>query len=165
MAHPPETRQAIRQAYIFARLDLEAAAAKHGVGYATARRWKTQAAATGDDWDKARAVTSMSANSTATVAQLVLADFLANYQSTMEALRDAEIPALDKAEALSRMADAFTKTMAAVAKASPDMARFAVANELLQDLAAFVRDHQPEHLQAIVDILDPFAVFVAKKYG
>lgn len=165
MAHPPETRQAVRRAYIYDRLDLEAAAAKHEVGYATARRWKTQAAAAGDDWDKARAATSLSAGSTSTVAQLVLSDFLANYQATMEDLRSAEVPAMDKAEALSRMADAFTKTMSAVAKASPEMARFAVANELLQDLAVFVRDQHPEHLQAVIEILEPFGVFIAKKYG
>lgn len=165
MAHPPETRQAVRRAYVYDRLDLEAAAARHEVGYATARRWKTQAAASGDDWDKARAATSLSAGSANTVAQLVLADFMANYQATMEDLRSAEVPAMDKAEALSKMADAFTKTMSAVSKAAPEMARFAVASELVKDLATFTREQHPEHLDAVMDLLEPFGVYVAKKYG
>lgn len=166
MAHDPETRQAARAAYVFQRMSLEAVADRLGIGIATVRRWRTQAAATGDDWDKARAAASLSAEGAGTIAQLVLSDFLTLYQGTVGDLRDdPAIPAMDRAEALSRLADAFTKTMNAVAKASPDLARFAVANELLRDLAGFVREHHPEHMDAVLEIIDPFSTHVAKTYG
>jgi len=147
-------------------MSLDGVADHIGIGVATVRRWRTQAAASGDDWDKARAAASLSAEGAGTIAQLVLSDFLTLYQSTVGDLRDSpEIPAMDRAEALSRLADAFAKTMNAVAKASPDLARYAVATELLRDLAGFVRENHPEHVEAVLEILEPFATHVAKKYG
>jgi len=53
MAHPPEMRSNVRDAYI-SGLDLEMAAGKAGVPYPTARKWKSDAKAEGDDWDKSR---------------------------------------------------------------------------------------------------------------
>jgi phage gpG-like protein len=51
------------------------------------------------------------------IAQIVLADFLVLHQATMEQLKDAgDVAPLEKAEAISRLSDAFHKTMAAVAK-------------------------------------------------
>ncbi|WP_299440191.1 DUF1804 family protein [uncultured Rhodospira sp.] len=166
MAHDPETRQAARSAYVFQRMSLEGAADHLDIGVATVRRWRTQAAASGDDWDRARAAASLSSEGAGTIAQLVLSDFLTLYQATVADLRDnPEIPAMDRAEALSRLSDAFTKTMNAVAKASPDLARYAVATELLRDLAGFTREHYPEHVEAMLELLEPFATHVAKKYG
>lgn len=166
MAHPVETRQAVRAAYVFERLGLEAAADKAGVPYATARRWKARAEGEGDDWDKARAAGALSHGGANTVAQLVLSDFLTLHQTTVEDLTNAgDIEPLKKAEALSRLADAFQKTISAVARAAPELGRYAVATELLKDLAAFVREHHPDRVEALVEILEPFAVHVAKKYG
>jgi hypothetical protein len=100
------------------------------------------------------------------IAQMVLADFLTLHQATMDQLRDErDVPALDKAEAISRLSDAFHKTMAAVAKAAPELGRYAVATELLQLLAVFVRDRFPQHGAAMAEVLEPFAGFVAEKYG
>lgn len=166
MAHPPEKRQEVRSAYVHQRLTLEAAAEKAGVPYGTARRWKTGAEAEGDDWDKARAANSLSHGGANTIAQLVLSDFLVLHQATVDGLTNAEgVAPLDKAMALSRLADAFQKTMAAVSKASPELGRYAVANELLQDLVTFVREEHPDATAFLVEVLEPFAVRVAKKYG
>ncbi|WP_413207984.1 DUF1804 family protein [Rhodospirillum sp. A1_3_36] len=166
MAHDPETREAVRAGYVFQRLTLEQAAGKAGVGLATARRWKSRAAAAGDDWDKARATYSLSGEGASTIAQLVLADFLTMYQATVEAVRDnPNVPAMDRAEMLSRLADAFQKTMSAVAKAAPELGRYAVAGELLGDLATFVAERYPQHMAAVHEIMEPFAVQMARKYG
>jgi len=166
MAYPPEKRQEVRSAYVHQRLTLEAAADKAEVAYATARRWKALAEAEGDDWDKARAANSLSHGGANTIAQLVLSDFLVLHQATVESLNaDAAIPPLKRAEALSRLADAFQKTMAAVSKAAPELGRYAVANELLQDLVTFVREEHPDAVSFLVEVLEPFAVRVAKKYG
>src|SRR3546814_725803 len=97
---------------------------------------------------------------------MILDDYLTLHQATIEDVKAAaEIDPLKKAEVLSRLADAFTKTMSAVAKASPDLGRLAVATELLQDLAAFVREHFPDHAHALVEVLEPFAAEAARKYG
>jgi len=40
MAHPKETRDPLRRAYVFSTMFLELAAIQCGVSFATARRWK-----------------------------------------------------------------------------------------------------------------------------
>lgn len=166
MAHPQESKRIVRDAYVIDKLDLEAAAAKASIPYDTARKWKAAAASSGDDWDKARAAHSLTGAGASTLAQLVLHDFLIMYQATVEGVKDADDMApKDKAETLSRLADAFQKTISAVAKAAPDLGRYAVATELLNDLAAFVASDFPQHRAALVEILEPFGASVARKYG
>jgi len=167
MAHDQETRQAVRNAYVFDRLDLGAAADKHSVSRGTAQRWKNQAAAAGDDWDNARSAASISANGTRMVAEIVLSDFMQAYQKTMELLNDPEtnISAKDRVDYISKMADAFTKTMSAVAKAAPELGQYAVANELMHHLTRFVSENYPQHLEAVLEIMEPFAIEVANEYG
>nr|WP_295832838.1 DUF1804 family protein [uncultured Azospirillum sp.] len=166
MAHPPETRQRLRQAYVYDRLSLEAAADRVGVPLGTARRWKTQAEGEGDDWERARSAASLSSAGAGAVAQIVLQDFLTLHQSvTSEVMDLPKESALAKAEAMSRLADAFTKTMNSVAKAAPDLHRFAVASELLQELAAFVSQRYPQHAAALAEVLEPFALETAQRYG
>jgi hypothetical protein len=166
MAHAQEIKTAVRGSYIYERLSLEQAAAKHDVPVATIRRWKGMAAAVGDDWDKARGAAALSTSGAGMIAQIVLADYLTVHQVTMEQLKEStDIPALDKAEAISRLSDAFHKTMAAVAKAAPDLGRYALATELLQLLAVFVREKFPQHAEALAEVLEPFAGHVAERYG
>lgn len=166
MAHAPEIVDAVRRAYVVERLPLEKAADKAGVPYGTARKMKSRAAAKGDDWDKARAVSVLTQAGSGVVAQMVLTDYLMVHQATMAELAAAtDISPMDKAEAMSRMADAFTKTMAAVAKAAPDLGRYAVASEVVTDFARFVQDRFPEHAAALVEVLEPFAGWLADKYG
>lgn len=166
MAHGEEIKTAVRGSYIFERLSLEAAAAKHNVALGTARRWKSLAGATGDDWDKARGAAALSTSGAGMIAQMVLADFLVLHQATMEQLKEsADVPALDKAEAISRLSDAFQKTMSAVAKAAPELGRYAVATELLQLLAVFVRERFSQHGEALAEVLEPFAAYIAERYG
>lgn len=166
MAHGEDVKTTLRAAYIFDRLPLEAAAEKVGVPLGTARRWKGLAAAQGDDWDKARAAAGLTSAGTGLIAQMILTDFLSLHQATMEQLRsEVDTPAIVKAEAISRLTDAFHKTMSAVAKAAPDLGRYAVATELLQLLAIFVRDRFPQHGAAFAEVLEPFAAHVGDKYG
>ena len=55
--------------------------------------------------------------------------------------------------------------MAAVAKAAPDLGRYAIATELLQDMASFIDEEFSEHRAAFVEILPIFAARIAKKFG
>ena len=79
---------------------MEMAAAKVGVPLGTARRWRGKAEEEGDDWDRARAAHSLSTAGTATVAQMVLSDFITLHLATMEEIKGFESSPLEKAKAL-----------------------------------------------------------------
>lgn len=166
MAHAPETVARVRRLYVHERQPLEEAARLAGVGYATARRWKAAAEEDGDDWDRARSAARLAGDGVQHVAQMILEDYLLLHQATVEAVKaDARISPLDKAEVLSRLADAFTKTMSAVGKASPQLSRLAVATDVLQRLTSFVGSDYPDHATALLEVLEPFAAELAKEYA
>lgn len=166
MAHPPELRAKVRAAYVHDRLPLETAAEKHGIGYATARRWKADAENDGDDWERARSAARLAGDGIRNVAQLMLEDYLTLHQATVDAVKTADnIGPLAKAEVLSRLADAFTKTMAAVGKASPELSRLAVATDVLQRFAAYVGGERPDLVHSLLEVIEPFAAELAKDYG
>lgn len=166
MAKPPETRFELRRLYVYDRLSLEAAADRLGIGTATARRWRTTAEQEGDDWDRARSAARMASDGMQNVAQMILDDYLTLHQAVIEQVKgDSKIEPLAKAEVLSRLADAFTKTMSAVSKASPQLSRLAVATDVLKRLAAYVRDTTPEAGAILLDVLEPFAAELAAEYG
>jgi hypothetical protein len=94
------------------------------------------------------------------------APIAASKVDTIEAVReDVETPAMARAEMLARMADSYSKMTAATAKASPELARFAVATDLLKDLARFVHERFPRHATVVAEILEPFAADIAQRYG
>lgn len=165
MAHSPETRAAVRRSYVYERLPLEAAAERNGVAYNTVRRWKRAAQAEGDDWDRARAAARMAQGGLGEVTQQVLEDFSQLFQSTIEQIRDGEHDGISKAEALSRLSDAYTKTMAAAAKGSPEIGRLAVALDVLERLAQYVHQHYPQHATALATVLEPFGDELSQAYG
>ena len=166
MAHPPELHAKVRASYVHDRLPLETAAEKHGIGYATARRWKSEAENDGDDWERARSAARLSGDGIRNVAQLMLEDYLTLHQATVDAVKSADnIGPLAKAEVLSRLADAFTKTMSAVGKASPELSRLAIATDVIQRLAEYTEADFPQHIAAIVEIIEPFAAELAKEFG
>ncbi len=49
MAHSPETKRALRSAYVHQSLTLEIAAERSDISLGTATRWKREAKAEGDD--------------------------------------------------------------------------------------------------------------------
>ena len=131
--HAPEKRAIVRAGYVFSRQPLGVAAAAAEVSIATARRWKAEAEHGGDDWDKARSVAVLADSGRATIVQGVITDYLSLHQATIEQLKDAEsVSALERAEALSRLADAFGKVMSAAGKASPEMGRLATATDVMR---------------------------------
>lgn len=165
MAHGPETRAAVRAAYVHQALPLGEAAKRAGISEAVARQWKAKARRGGDDWDKARAVSYMSGQGSDTVLMSVLESIVTLTQTTLADLQVAEIAPLDRAEAISRLVDAYHKTAAAVAKTSPRLDKLALAMEILERLAEFVRAQHPQHGPALLAVLEPFGAEMAKHYG
>lgn len=166
MAHPPESRSALRAAYVYDRLGMETAADKAGVSIATARRWKREAETEGDDWDRARSAARLAGDGNAVLMQMILDDYLTLHQATVEAVKaDAEVTPIQKAEIISRLADAFTKTMAAVSKASPQLNKLGIATDVLQRLSRYAAQVHPQHASALLEVLEPFAAELAREYA
>lgn len=164
--HAPEKRAIVRAAYVYQRQSLPSACETADVPLPTARRWKSEAEAEGDDWDKARSIASMAETGRSTIVQSVIEDYLSLHQATIQQLKDAaNLSPLAKAEALSRLADAFTKTMGAAGRASPDLSRLAVATDVLRRLTEFVGKQKPQFAEVLLDVLEPFAAELAKSYG
>ncbi|MBF0283600.1 MAG: DUF1804 family protein [Magnetococcales bacterium] len=163
MAHGVEKRQQVRTLYAAGRT-LEDAAKEVGVSYNTARTWRNTAKVEGDDWDKARAARRLSGLGTEDAAMAIIEDFLAAHGEAIKQVREnPEISPIQRTQALCGLADAFSKTMAAVGKATPQLSWLGVAMEVLAKLAAFIQAHHPEQAAAFLEILEPFGRELSKE--
>jgi len=166
MAHPKEKRALLRAAFVHDHLPLGEAARKAGVSPATAARWKREARAAGEDWDKLRAATLLAGEGVEAVARQMLADYVTQHQALMEQITgNAELSAADKVSMLASLADSFNKTVAASRRVLPETNELAVALQVVSRLADFVRARFPQYGPAFVDILEPFGDELAKVYG
>jgi predicted ArsR family transcriptional regulator len=166
MAHPPETRTRLRAFFIHDGLSLDTAAERLSLSSRTATRWKQEALAKGDDWDKARAASRLAGEGAEAVSQAVLEEFLALFQTTLGEIKgNRDLKPMERAEAISRLSDAYTKTMSSVAKSAPKLNRLAVASEVLQLLAKFVQTKVPKHAPALMEVLEPFGEELVAAYG
>ncbi|MTH47487.1 DUF1804 family protein [Intestinirhabdus alba] len=158
MAWPKEMRDKIRSGYIFDQLTLEMVALKCGVPYDTARRWKMQAAKTGDDWDKLRVAHTLAGDGLETVARTVLISLVVKCQATMDQLNNnPDVPAQQSVELLASLADSLSKAVSSSKKILPETDRLATALEVVQKLGAFISEHKPALYVEFVDVLESFA--------
>ncbi|MFX2607053.1 DUF1804 family protein [Enterobacter mori] len=158
MAWPKEAKDKIRSAYIFEQLTLEMIALQQGVPYDTARRWKMQAAKSGDDWDKLRVAHTLAGDGLENVARTVLMSLVIKCQSTMELInQNPDIPAPDAVELLASLADSLSKTVAASKKMLPETDRLATALEVLQMLGAYISDRHPALNASFLEVLEGFS--------
>ena len=157
MAYNQEIKSSLRALYVHQALSLEAAAQKIDVSFGTASRWKRDAKAEGDDWDKARAARFLSQQGADEGTRIMLEDFVTLFQSTIETIKkDENATGLVKAEALSRLSDAYSKTMSAAKKGAPEVNRLAIGMDVIKLMADFVGAKFPNHAAAFVEILEPF---------
>lgn len=166
MAHPQDTRDRLRRAYVFNGLSLEIAAAQIGVGFGTARRWKKSALEAGDDWDKVRTAHTLAGGGLEDIARSALTGMLLQYQATIDALQnDDKISPQEKASLLASLADAFNKTVSASNRVLPETSQLATALDVLQRLGAFIQERYPQHLAAFAELLEPFGEELERRYG
>lgn len=163
--HDPAIKAKVRASYIKG-LPLDAAAATAKVPYNTARNWKRNAAADGDDWDTARTAQQLSSGSVGDVMQQVMGSLAQQFAATLGELEDkTDMQPLDKANILLKLSDAFVKTMAAAARGNPKLDRLSVAMEVLQLLAEFVRDEFPDIRKRFIDVAQAFGPEVVRHFG
>ena len=118
---------ALRAAYI-GGLGLEIAAAKAGIGTATARRWKADAKESGDDWDKFQAASLMVAGGGLEQAmRRVAAAVIMRVEATLEKLQsDTDLDPLEAAKALGGLADSMAKAQASMRRLMPEADALAI---------------------------------------
>jgi|SRR5690625_4714965 len=165
MAYPRAKKIEVRRYYVVDRQPLAAAAKLAGVAYATARGWKREAQANNDDWDRARLAEQVSDGGVGELTRVVLHEFVPMFRSTIEALKGSELDAISKAEAISRLSDAYTKTVKAAGAVDPSVAKLAWAMDVLKELASFTHKQFPEHANAVLEILEPFGQYLAEQFG
>ncbi len=166
MAHSAETQARLRQLYVYERQNLKQACGALGIAYDTGRRWKRQAREHGDCWDRARTAARLSGGGLGALTEAVIEDFVLLFQSTITALKTSENGnPIQRAEALSRLSDAYAKTMKAAGATNPELAKLSIALDTIKMLGDFTRDHYPQHAQALLEILEPFGAHVSQHYG
>lgn len=163
MAHGQETRDKLRRLYVFERLSLEVAAGQCGVSFATARRWKDKAETAGDNWEKLRAAHTMAGKDLEDIARQLLTDLVLQFKATMDALAREDIPASERVTLLTSLSDSYNKAISANKKLLPETSRLAVALEVLEKLADWLKTKRPELLGAFLDELEPFGAMLEKE--
>ncbi|HML52913.1 MAG TPA: DUF1804 family protein [Solidesulfovibrio magneticus] len=162
MAHGSEKVAAVRAAYVHERLPLEIAAARAGVAPGTATRWKRKAKEAGEDWDKLRAACLLAGDGVEAVARQMLADYVVQHKTLMDAISTGDMPAAAKVDMLASLADSFNKTVAASKRVLPETSELATALSVLDKLGVYIRDHYPQHGPAFLEVLEPFGTVLAK---
>lgn len=166
MAHPTEKRTQLRGLYVYKRLPMEAACGAMSLPLATGRRWKREAGTKGDDWDNARSAVALGDDQFRDMSRRLLEDYLVQHQAIMDQLRaDKDTPAIDKARALSMLSDSLTKTLASMKRVMPEVNRHAIALDTLQRVATFTQQRFPQHVTALIELLEPFGEELARAYG
>ncbi len=165
MAYAEPTRRSVRASYI-SGLPLNAAAAAHNVPYQTARGWKAKAVDQGDNWDDARAANRISGAGVKALTATVIEDFVHLFQATIAELKgNKKLGALDKAEALARLSDAYAKTIKAAGASNPELSKLAIAMDVLKLFSEFLRDNHPDLLSHFMSVLEPFGEELSRSYG
>ncbi len=165
MAHPRETRLALRAAYL-GGLPLEQAAIKADVPVATARRWKAEAVAAGDDWDKFQAASIIVAGGGFDQAMgRVVAGVLLRCEALLERVgSDMEIDPIDATKAMASLTDSLAKAHSAAKRLMPGTDRLATAMGVVKALTSFIQERYPQHIGAFAEVLEPFGrEFLADK--
>lgn len=165
MAHGDDVRRKVRAAYVFDQLGLEIAAVKEGVPEATARRWKREAKAAGDDWDRARSAQLLAGGGIEEVVRQTLAVVVQQVQATVETIQiNTDIAPAEKVQMLASLADAYNKLIASSKRMMPETDKLAVGMDVLKRLTEFTRARHPQHANALLAVLEPFGDELTKAY-
>ena len=166
MAYSQEVINAVRRSFINEQLPMEAAAEKHGIPVATARRWKKDAAAVGDNWDTLKTAYVMTNGGLEEVSRHVLMSFMVQYRSVMDELTtNPDIAPVVRADKIVGLADAFNKITAASRRVLPEVNRLAVALDVIGKFAEYVQKNRPDVLGAFLELLEGFGLEVEALYG
>lgn len=164
MAHSQETRDRVRQLYIEG-MPLNGAAVTCGVSYDTARDWKRNAKAKGDDWDTARAAYRISDQGMDDLNKQLVEDFARQVITTTRELEQAKMPANDKATILAQLSDAYAKFSKAFGRINPQFTGLSVSLDTLKTLAEHLKKNDPAALRMLQPHIEEVGAILGKRYG
>jgi hypothetical protein len=164
MAYGKDKINEVRKLYVFDRFSLDKASGFANVSYATCQRWKKEAKAQGDDWDKLRAAHTMASGDIEDLGIEILTNFIVTFKSAMEELK--ENPQLDpekKVKLLASVSDSYVKAVSANQKTMPTVSKLAVAFEVLDKFKDYVMQNAPEIAPKFAEMLVPFGEQMEKE--
>lgn len=157
MAHPKETQLALRAAFLGGS-PLDLAAVQVGIGTATARRWKADALASGDDWDKFQKASLIVAGGGFDQAMgRVAASVILRAEAIMERLEDPEIDPIDAAKAIASLADSLGKAKAAMRALMPETDKLAVETGAVKAFTELLIRMNPAVGEAALGALEAYS--------
>ena len=166
MAYSDDKRYAVRNSYVFERLPLSAASEKHDIPYNTVRGWKKKSRINGDDWDKARSASRLAQKGLGDFTDVVLEEFALLFKTTINDLKEKDsADPIKRSEAISRLADAYTKTVKAAGLVNPRISQLGTALETLKLFSKFISDQFPEQIETFVTILEQFAPVISQEFS
>lgn len=168
MAHAPEKRSEARRRFVIDRESLPAIEKAIGVKASTLSRWKRAAKASGDDWDMMRQAHLLAGDGLEAVVSGVAEQFATLAARMMDRLRDIakdeDVEPAALVTLMTQLSDATTKMVSSAGKLAPRISQLGVAHDVLERLAEFTAREYPEHGEAIVELLEPFAAELTRAY-
>ena len=165
MAHDEKTKADVRRYYVFDCLTLELAAEKAKVSYNTVRRWKREAEARGDNWDKVRDASTMASGKVEDVARGMLTTFVLYFESTMDELRKTEdLPVSEKAKLIQGLGDSYSKMVASSKRLLPEVSELATAWKVIEMVTNLIKTKHPDLLPTFLSVLDDLENIVKQEF-
>lgn len=165
MAHDEKTKAYVRRYYVFDCLTLEQAAEKAKVSYNTARRWKKEAEARGDNWDTVRDANTMASGKVEDVARGMLTTFVIYFEKTMEELRHSEdLPVSEKAKLIQGLGDSYSKMVASSKRLLPEVSELATAWKVIEMVTNLIKTKHPDLLPTFLSVLDDLESIVKQEF-
>lgn len=165
MAHDEKTKAYVRRYYVFDCLTLELAAEKAKVSYNTARRWKREAEARGDNWDKVRDASTMASGKVEDVARGMLTTFVIYFEKTMEELRHSEdLPVSEKAKLIQGLGDSYSKMVASSKRLLPEVSELATAWKVIEMVTNLIKTKHSDLLPTFLSVLDDLESIVKQEF-
>lgn len=158
MAHPKETRLALRGAYL-GGLPLEQAADQAGVPVQTARRWKAEANAQGDDWDKFQRASLIVAGGGFDQAMgRVAAAVILRAEAVMDKLAESpDMDPVESAKAIGSLADSLNKAQAAARRLMPETDKLALETSTLKAFVELLVRQSPSAGEAALHAMEAYS--------
>lgn len=165
MSSEQDKRRKARADYVYRRMTGATIAMTLNISVATFGRWKKSAKEAGDDWDVARTASIIAGEGIETVVSTVIEDFMIMAQSVLEEIKNGDLRLDQKVKSLVALADAMTKMTTSAGKLAPKISELGVAQDVMQYLVEFVRENFPQHVAAILEIIEPFGESLARRYA
>lgn len=166
MAHPDDTRRSVRAAFVFDAQTLEIAALRYGVPLPTARRWKSEAKAAGDDWDRARGAQMIAGGGIEDVVRQTLGVIVQQVQVTVDDIQaSTDIDPAEKVKMLASLGNSYHKLMSTSKRLMPETDKLAVAMDVLRRLVDHLRENAPQLVPGLAVHLGPFGEELPRIYG